>query len=363
VQETRFSFHKCSPEKRKNLDQNLSEIYHDIKNRFKLFGTFQNVLTKSSGYSSADLKDEQEPEEFAKRQLIEPLIHLLGYEIVSETVLPSPGGRKEPDYTIRPRNENEPIFYVEAEPFNTDLYSEGHGVSQVRDWLLSRASKTDYGIATDGFKWILLKFDTASAKSKEFFKVDLKPIFLRTLNPGSFVRQEEVEKIEEDFLKLEKEYVSLFLDSYLERIEEEKEEISKRFYNDYVKYVFGYDEKGNAVKGTCLLSKIITPPGTIILEANLFSVVFMNRLIFIRLLEEKGIVPKDLMKKLLNKYKSSPTPGTFYETYLKPLFYDVFNRSKKNRTSNVRTDSFYSQIPYLNGGLFREVVRMRRITT
>ncbi|MCJ7760718.1 hypothetical protein MUP59_06200 [Candidatus Bathyarchaeota archaeon] len=292
------------------------------------------------------MKDEQEPEEFAKRQLIEPLIEIMGYEVVPETVLSSPSGRKKPDYTIRPRNQDEPIFYVEAESFNTDLYSEGHGLWQVRNWLLSRASKTDYGIATDGFQWILLKFDTASARSKEFFKVDLKPIFLRILNPASFVEQKEVEGIEEEFLQLEKECISLFLHNQLETIEEEKEEISKRFYNDYVRIVFGYDEKGNTIKGTCLLSNVITPSELIKNEANLFSVVFMNRLIFIKFLEEKGIVPKDLLKKLLDRYKSSPTPGTFYETYLKLLFYEVFNKSKNSRISNVRINSLYSQIPY-----------------
>lgn len=93
--QTRFSFYSCSPQKIENLDQKLRELYHKIKSRFKLFGTFQDVVTKSSGYHSSDLKDEQEPEEFAKRQLIEPLIEVLGYEIVSETILPSPGGKKE----------------------------------------------------------------------------------------------------------------------------------------------------------------------------------------------------------------------------------------------------------------------------
>ena len=355
--QTRFSFYSCSPQKIENLDQKLRELYHKIKSRFKLFGTFQDVVTKSSGYHSSDLKDEQEPEEFAKRQLIEPLIEVLGYEIVSETILPSPGGKKKPDYIIRPKKQEKPIFYVEAESFNTDLYSDGRGLSQVRNWLLSRASKTDYGIATDGFQWILLKFDAASAQSKEFFKVDLRPIFLKILNPGSFVTQEEVAKIEKDFLALDREYISLFLDSYLERIEEEKEEISKSFYNDYVRYIFGYDRKGNTVKGICLLNKIITPSETTSNGPNLFSVVFMNRLIFIRFLEEKGIVPKDLLTRLLERYKSSPTPGTFYETYLKLLFYEVFNKSKNSRISNARTNSLYSQIPYLNGGLFREVIK------
>lgn len=328
-----------------------------MKSRFKLFGTFQNVLTKSSSYSSADLKDEQGPEEFVKRQLIEPLLDVLGYEIVSESVLRVPAGKKKPDYIIRPRNQAEPIFYVEAEPINTDLYKESHGLSQVEDWLLSRASKTDYGIATDGLKWILLKFDTASAKSKEFFTVDLKRIFLKLLNPASFIDQEELEKIKQEFLKLDREYVSLFLDSYLESIEEEKESISRRFYNDYVRYIFGYDEKGNTIQGTYLLNRVNAPSETIGNDAKLFSVVFMNRLIFIRFLEDQGVVPSDLLQKLLERYKSSPTPGTFYETYLRLLFYQVFNRSKSSRISNVRIDTLYSQIPYLNGGLFREVIK------
>jgi hypothetical protein len=103
VSQTRFTFHQCSPEKKEKLDQKLSEIYDNIKSRFKFFGTFQDVLTKASGYSSADLKDEQEPEEFAKRQLIEPLIEIMGYEIVPETVLSSPAGRKKPDYQSDPR--------------------------------------------------------------------------------------------------------------------------------------------------------------------------------------------------------------------------------------------------------------------
>lgn len=358
--QTRFSLYSCSPQKRENLDKKLAELYDEVRSRFKLFGTFQDVLTKAAGYGSADLKDEQEPEEFVKRQLIEPLIEFLGYETVSETTLPAPAGRKKPDYTIRPKNQEKPVFYVEAEPFNTDLYSDGRGVSQVKSWLLSRASKTGYGIATDGFLWIVLKFDDASAQSKPLFKVDLKPIFLRILNPGSFVTQEEMEKIEKDFLALDREYVSLSLDSYLERIEEEKEEITKRFYNDYVRYVFGYDEKGNTVQGTYLLNRVMTPSEATSNGANLFSVVFMNRLIFIRFLEDKGIVPKDLLKKLLERYKSSPTPGTFYETYLKLLFYEVFNKSNANRISNVRTNSLYSQIPYLNGGLFREVIKHER---
>ncbi|HDQ05533.1 MAG TPA: SAM-dependent DNA methyltransferase [Candidatus Bathyarchaeota archaeon] len=86
----------------------------------------------------------------------------------------------------------------------------------------------------------------------------------------------------------------------------------------------------------------------------------MNRLIFLRFLEEKGIVPKNLLKDLLKNYKSLEMPATFYDTYLKPLFYEVLNRGKENRSSSVKASPIFSQIPYLNGGLFREVVHRER---
>jgi len=187
--------------------------------------------------------------------------------------------------------------------------------------------------------------------------VDLRPIFRKIHNPNAFFSQNEIEKAKENFLSLDREYVSLFLEGYLEKIEKEKEEISKRFYNDYVKYVFGFDKKGNIVKGVSLLNKVLQPSMMNNNDTNLFSVVFMNRIIFIKFLEEKGIVPKNLLKDLLEKYKSSGTSGRFYKTYLKPLFYEVFNKGKDSRISAVKTDPFYDQIPYLNGGLFREVVK------
>ena len=65
--QTRLPIVKISPEKRKNLDETLKEIYQSLKNRFKEYGTFQEILTNVSGHlSSKDLKDEQIPEEFTK---------------------------------------------------------------------------------------------------------------------------------------------------------------------------------------------------------------------------------------------------------------------------------------------------------
>ena len=107
---------------------------------------------------------------------------------------------KNPDYKLKPINQEKPLFYVEAEPFNMDLFSRGHGTSQVNDWLLSKASKTLYGIATDGFIWVLLKFEEASSKARPIYTVDLRPVFSRFLHKVVLGQQHEADQIEETFL-------------------------------------------------------------------------------------------------------------------------------------------------------------------
>jgi len=349
---------EISPEDVKNLDQKLRELYLSVKGRFKKFGVFQDVIVNFSSYQSSDLKFNQTPEEFIRRIMIEPLLKFLGFEIIPETALKSPTGRKQPDYTVKPQETAGPLLYIEAEALNVDLNSKGHGVSQVKGWLISRASKTDYGIATDGLRWILLKFDKASANSKPVMKVDLQPVFLKMLNPAAFVTENKIKELEREFLTFSYKNITFFLEGFLENIEKKKEDISKKFYHDYVRYIFGYDKKGNKTQGISLLDKVI-PPTEVInpnKDVKLFSVVFMNRLIFIRFLEEKGIVPKKLLNRMLENYRKSRTPASFYKAYLTPLFYEVFNKRPKNRPSAVVRGQLYDQIPYLNGGLFREVI-------
>ncbi len=82
----------------------------------------------------------------------------------------------------------------------------------------------------------------------------------------------------------------------------------------------------------------------------------MSRLIFIKFLEDKGLVERNLLQRLLKEYDNGKIPATFYRTYLQPLFYDVFNTPPDRRKSNVNNIIFFKKIPYLNGGLFRGVI-------
>ncbi len=82
----------------------------------------------------------------------------------------------------------------------------------------------------------------------------------------------------------------------------------------------------------------------------------MNRLIFIKFLEDKDLVTKNLLGKILKEYKKNNYPVTFYKMFLQPLFYDVFNTNVNKRKSNIESISYYHNIPYLNGGLFRDTI-------
>lgn len=155
---TPFEFVSIQKSSIDDLEQVIRECYENITNKISSFSTFHDIVSRGYEPRSKDIKDNQQPEAFAKLFLIEPLLDFLGYEIITETKLPSPSGIKQPDYIIRPRGVEKPLFYVEAEHLNCNLYAKGYGIDQINDWLLSRASKTDYGVAVDGFQWILVKF-------------------------------------------------------------------------------------------------------------------------------------------------------------------------------------------------------------
>jgi hypothetical protein len=55
-------------------------------------------------------------------------------------------------------------------------------------------------------------------------------------------------------------------------------------------------------------------------------------------------------------YNPEIYPQSLYETYFEPLFFGVLDERPSERTQQVRNVRFYSNVPYLNGGLFRPTV-------
>ncbi len=351
-----------SKERREQLHIKLRELYNEVRNRFNDFGKFQDVVAHGITVTSNHLKNNQNPEEMAVESLIKPLIGFLGYQYTSLTNIQTPSGDKKPDIIMMNPKDNTPLFYVEAEQFNKDLYGHKEGIAQVNSWLLSKTSKSSYGIATDGFIWVVLKFEESQSKAVPIHKVDLKRVFTFLVHKEKDIwgneALKEVAEIEDSFLYLDSQTVNQSLEKTIEYLEDEKEEISKNFYNDYVKYVFGKDKNGNQIDGTYLIKEVIPPEKIVKDQSNLFSVVLMNRLIFIKFLEENKIVSKTLLNDLWKNYLGSSS-GSFYG-YLKTLFYEVLNTSKDKRIAKVANDPHYRKVPYLNGGLFRPIIEREK---
>lgn len=254
----------------------------------------------------------------------------------TETKVKSPFGIRWPDYTIKPVGNNNFNIYVEAEPINTNLYLQNKGRGQVFQWLLFKAAITEYGIATDGIQWILVKFDESTNQIKDIHKVDLRPIFSLFINPKAQVNEKIVKNEIGNLLLLRCNNLIYLINGFLVNEEESKEEITQNFYNQYVKDVFGLDKTGKKTGEICLIDSIIPPHGAKVNRKELFAIITMNRLFFITFLDEKGIIHKNLLSGLYGKYKEASPPQTFYSIYLKPLFYEVFNKSPEKRKSFIK---------------------------
>ncbi|OYR52637.1 hypothetical protein DJ73_10345 [Halorubrum sp. Ea1] len=129
----------------------------------------------------------------------------------------------------------------------------------------------------------------------------------------------------------------------------------EEFYELYIELLFGKSDEHEY--DTCLRDDIKAPSTATEKEQDLFAVTLMNRLLFIKFLETRDVLPNGFLRTLVRDYEENTDsiPGTLYEAYIKPLFYDLFNTDEDERHPKLRAGR-YADVPYLNGGLFRENV-------
>jgi type I restriction-modification system DNA methylase subunit len=314
------------------------------------------IIFNESTLTRNELINKDAPEDYTEREIIEPFLKYLGYVEYSRRTS-SGSTKKESDYTLKSSKGSK--ILVESEPMNKDLHLKGCGIKQVSGYMEMRSFRANLGIATDGFKWVLLKYDLKDYSIEELETIDLKPFFISefSIKNNFECGEEPKDEIIEDFRKL---FSRVTIDDISNDVSiwlsERKRDISRRFYDDYIKYVFGI-RKGMIKDGKrayCLLDAISGTDSDA--DKRLFAVTLMNRLIFVRFLEDKNLVPKNMLNKIYKEYKDKEPPSTFYSTYLKQLFYHVFNLHPNDRPQKVRDAELFKDIPYLNGGLFRNVV-------
>ncbi|NHN65494.1 hypothetical protein G9463_19655 [Haloarcula sp. JP-Z28] len=328
--------------------------------------TLENILRADAGsyrLRGGMTRDGLQPEPFTQQAVIEPLLSELGHSFDTEAGGLSGGRTMVADYTVSLRDfdTDSTRLLIEAEPINKALDSREHGIGQVRDWLSQREFESDFGFATDGLRWAFVRYDPDSYSHNVIEEVDLQPVFLALFENQVGAR----EPVEEAVFDADRECVASLLRTFefenfvsiaveaRQVIKRTQEEITDEFYDDYIRYVFGIVDEDEETPRSLIGDGVVKPDGATEDDARLFAVELMNRLVFIKFLEDKEIVHPDLLLTLKDAYEDGMHTGSLYNDFVKPLFYDVMNEKPDQRPPTVQDIEVFEDIPYLNGGLFR----------
>jgi len=338
--------------------------------------TVESALRAGSGsyvLKSSMTRDGLQPESFTQDAIIDPLLDTLGYEYKTEAGGLSGGQTQVADYTVSLRDHpqvDSTRLLIEAEPINKDLDSRKHGIGQVRDWLSQREFESNFGFATDGLRWVFIRYDPDSYTHNIIERVDLQPVFLALFENQIGSRDTPTEVIFDADRDRVKRLIQTFrYDNFLsiagdarQVIKQKREEITDEFYDDYIRYVFGIVSGEEDTARSLVGDGVVVPEAATENEARLLAVELMNRLIFIKFLEDKTLVQPNLLQTLVDTYESGMYADSFYESFCQPLFYDVMNEQPENRSPNVQNIDLFQDIPYLNGGLFRPSIEGDRFS-
>lgn len=292
---------------------NIQQLFDNFREKLTILGRAK-VFDEGKELDSAFMKITAKPEAVTITELIDPIITYLKLTKLPQKNFTDTDGNRWVDYYLK--NQKGDLFLLEAKPINQPLDKKGDknaGVNQIKR-LFRLAEVRDvytFGIATDGRKWIFI-----DKTSKVVYPLDITNDFVKITE--ILVGNEEVSS---------------------EKIEEE---ISKKFYEWYRALIYGGNYRGGRVSTSdCLTKNIIfvsTPD-----DAERIAQTIIDRLIFIKFLQSKGIIHEDVLNYL------ATLDETRLNAELKQLFFDVLN-TEKSRRSDVNPE--FQGIPYLNGSLF-----------
>ncbi|WP_251921641.1 Eco57I restriction-modification methylase domain-containing protein [Salinibacter ruber] len=331
----------------------INKLREETSEQFTL-----GVILNRNTLTSRDIG--QEPEAFTEQHLIDKLLDTLGFSYKDQATAFGGAGKNNPDFEL------EDIGKIGVIGENKSINKWDEAPPDIDEYLDSRSVGAEYGIGTDGMVWSLHRYDQGSDREKAYRvkKFDLKPVFIDVLRgmgsiPSDYEPEfDDPEGILSSFVEWFRvdNFEGLISSEIPQWVREERKKGVDEFFDLFIELIFG--EERDKDYSTSLVDEIIPPrKGASEREKNMFSVVLANRLIFVKLLEEYGIVDPGFLTQRLIDYedKQDDIAGNFYDTQLKPLFYSLLNTPPSER-SGKHTSGWFSEVPYLNGGLFRETV-------
>ncbi len=321
----------------------FKEIYVKYKNKFKeqIKDDFIDIVFNENKSNRKELltkytKDNIEPEPLTEDIIIAMLSEcgidpldikrqkvLAGVNDIFEKV------RKKPDFYILNADPDKKGLLFEIEHLNKNLEKEGdgEGIEQALEWY-----KIDPSFA--------FEYDSIITNFHEWF-------YLR-YNPNN--RQYEYQqKKPETMIEIITNLKFGMGREYLIDLEEQKREITTKFYRDFQERLKKLLDKPSSVKVDIkvLNFKKSDEESQEEFENKLISFyrIIFSRLLFIKILKSWKMLKIDPISSIFQK------PMMYWKTELRVLFFDVFNKKPINRPDYIIND--FKVLPYLNGGLFR----------
>lgn len=317
------------------------EIYNKYKQKFReqIKDEFVDIVfneSKRKELITIHTKDNIEPEPLTE-DIIRGMLRECGIDpldIKRQKVLTGVNSifekvRKKPDFYILNAEFGKKGLLFEIEHLNKDLKKEGdgEGIEQALEWYkLDPSFAFEYdSIITNFHEWFFLKYN--SEKRKYEYQQKKPEEMLEIIVNIKFGRGRE----------------------YLLDLEEQKRDITNKFYRDFqerLKKLLG-KTSSLKLKIEILNYKKSDEQTQEEYENSLISFyrIIFSRLLFIKILISWKMLEKDPISSIFKKEM------IYWNTELRALFFDIFNKKPENRPEYIPKE--FKILPYLNGGLFR----------
>lgn len=341
-----------------NIKNTIDEFLHSLNDTLKNPQKIEKLLQGRDELTSSDLILTENlgfrPEKWIEDALVSDLLSDVGLnELEGRPASIERGHGEEPDFVLQedlgliigecksPNNLQAAVDDLEEEYLRIDIFP-------------------DNGIATDGLDWKIIRRERGGdfANNQKVREPSLRNAITKRAHERGIITQSQVDEVDLDS-EIEEFVETLRPEALVPLLEETapKEYRDKRlgdvqdFYELYVQLIFGESEDSRLQYETCLINNIRSPEGASKKDVDIFAAELVNRLLFIKFLENNKVIPQNFLRHRVQEYDKFSLQS-LYESRIQPLFYRVLNTPKEEREPSVRGEP-YNKIPYLNGGLFR----------
>lgn len=332
----------------------LEQFVEDLDDKLSA-QRLEEVLRGDATPTGAEL--DSQPEPWTRHHLIRPLIEAA--ELTWEPELHG-GGEGYPDFGITNLDTK-----VIGEDKALNKHSEAD--DDIEDYLNNRAASqgAEYGISTDGITWTVIRIELGG-DYLDYDRIEPTPISFReellkiaaenTPIGYSPVSEVDVDETAEQFYDTfnRDSFNQLLTQEAPKQIRNKKQAGIEEFYDLYVQLLFGEGSQ-NYDYETTLIDTIKAPETASEADKRKFAIKLVNRLLFVKFLEDNEVMPEDFLADRVEKYQEAQDvdqiTGGLYKSQLQPIFFSLFNTEKDDRIPK-HEGGWFDDVEYLNGSLF-----------